>query len=97
MLKFFTNLDDSLMEQLQRHAPKARFVKAFSCVGNAFMVKPQLPGGPPTMFICGDDEAAKAWVRTILGLNKAADARPAPAALASNRRRSSLRCLIARG
>jgi 8-hydroxy-5-deazaflavin:NADPH oxidoreductase len=67
VLRFFTSLDDSLMEQLQRHAPKARFVKAFSCVGNAFMVNPSFPGGPPTMFICGDDEAAKAWVRTILG------------------------------
>jgi predicted dinucleotide-binding enzyme len=66
VLKFTTNLDDSLMEQLQRKAPKANFVKAFSCVGNAFMVNPQLPGGPPTMFICGNDAGAKAEARKIL-------------------------------
>lgn len=67
VLRFFTSLDESLMERLQRHAPKARFVKAFSCVGNALMIHPQVPGGPPTMFICGDDQAAKAWVGSLLG------------------------------
>lgn len=66
VLKFFTNLDESLMERLQKKAPEARFVKAFSCVGNPFMVNPSLPGGPPTMFICGNDKGAKAEVKTIL-------------------------------
>jgi predicted dinucleotide-binding enzyme len=66
VLKFFTTLDESLMERLQRRVPAARFVKAFSCVGNALMVDPQLPGGPPTMFICGNDDAAKRDVRGIL-------------------------------
>jgi hypothetical protein len=66
VLSFFTSLDDSLMERLQRQVPAARFVKAFSCVGNALMVDPKLAGGPPTMFICGNDEAAKAEVRTVL-------------------------------
>ncbi|HEY6196331.1 MAG TPA: NAD(P)-binding domain-containing protein [Candidatus Eisenbacteria bacterium] len=66
VLRFFTNLEESLMERLQRRVPGARFVKAFSCVGNTRMVNPQLPGGPPTMFICGNDEAAKADVRTLL-------------------------------
>ncbi len=66
VLKFYTNLDDSLMERLQRKVPEARFVKAFSCVGNAFMVNPSLPGGPPTMFICGNDKDAKAEVKAIL-------------------------------
>jgi predicted dinucleotide-binding enzyme len=66
VLAFFTDLDDSLMERLQRKVPAARFVKAFSCVGNAFMVNPQLPGGPPTMFICGNDSGAKAAVKGIL-------------------------------
>jgi predicted dinucleotide-binding enzyme len=55
------------MERLQRRAPSARFVKAFSCVGHALMVDPKLPNGPPTMFICGNDAAAKAEVKTILG------------------------------
>ena len=67
VLAFFTNLDESLMERLQRKAPDARFVKAFSCVGGPFMVKPSLPGGPPTMFICGNDKGAKAEVTQILG------------------------------
>jgi len=66
VLKFFTSLDQSLMEQLQSALPAARFVKAFSCVGNAAMVNPQFPGGKPTMFICGNDDKAKATVRDIL-------------------------------
>ena len=65
VLKFFTNLDESLMERLQREFPSARFVKAFNSVGNALMINPQLKGGPPTMFICGNDEAAKKTVRGI--------------------------------
>lgn len=41
---------------------EARFVEAFSCVGNACMVNPQLAIGQPTMFIYGNDEAAKKTV-----------------------------------
>jgi len=66
VLKYFTSLDESLMERLQRRVPGARFVKAFSCVGNTLMVDPKLPGGPPTMFICGNDAAAKRDVTAIL-------------------------------
>jgi predicted dinucleotide-binding enzyme len=66
VLKFFTNLDESLMERLQREFAAARFVKAFSSVGNACMVNPQFKGGKPTMFICGNDEAAKKTVGAIL-------------------------------
>lgn len=66
VMKFFTGPNESLMEQLQREFPDARFVKAFSSVGSAFMVNPQFAGGPPTMFICGNDEAAKKVVRGIL-------------------------------
>ncbi len=66
VLKFFTNLDGSLMERLQKAAPKARFVKAFNSVGSGLMVNPKLPGGPPTMFICGNDPAAKSEVTDIL-------------------------------
>jgi predicted dinucleotide-binding enzyme len=68
VLKFFTDLDESLMEKLQAAAPEARFVKGFSCVGNALMVNPEIPGGPPTMFICGNDADAKAEVTEILDL-----------------------------
>ncbi len=55
-------LDDSLMERLQREFGGARFVKAFNPVGNACMVNPKFKGGQPTMFICGNDEAAKKTV-----------------------------------
>lgn len=66
VLKFFTNFDESLMEQLQREFPAAHFVKAFNSVGSGLMVNPRLEGGRPTMFICGNDDAAKKTVNTIL-------------------------------
>lgn len=66
VLKFFTNLDESLMERLQKEFPDSHLVKAFSCVGNACMVNPQFKDGKPTMFICGNDETAKETVRGIL-------------------------------
>lgn len=66
VLRFFTSLDDSLMERLQALAPEAHFVKAFSCIGNAYMVNPDFAGTKPTMFICGNDDGAKKEVRTIL-------------------------------
>jgi predicted dinucleotide-binding enzyme len=56
---------DSLGEQVQRLIPAARVVKAFNTVGNALMVNPQLPGGPPDMFIAGDDDDAKKIVSQI--------------------------------
>lgn len=66
VLHFFTTLDDSLMERLQRLAPDANFVKAFSCVGNAFMVDPDFEGQKPTMFICGNSAEAKAEATALL-------------------------------
>jgi predicted dinucleotide-binding enzyme len=66
VLKFFTNLDESLMERLQLEFEGARFVKAFSSVGNGLMVNPQFEGGKPTMFICGNDDMAKSAVTEIL-------------------------------
>jgi predicted dinucleotide-binding enzyme len=65
VLSFFTSYDESLMERLQRAFPSARFVKAFSSVGNARMVNPTYVGGRPTMFICGADEAAKRVVGDV--------------------------------
>jgi len=65
VLKFFTNLDRSLMEELQEAVPEANFVKAFNSVGNAFMVDPPF-SGKPTMFICGNNENAKKEVSTIV-------------------------------
>ncbi len=66
VLKYYTSLEESQMERLQRAFGNARFVKAFNSVGNAFMVNPQFKGGKPTMFICGNDDAAKQMVNKIL-------------------------------
>ena len=66
VLKFFSSLDDSLMERLQKEFPEARLVKAFNSVGNARMVNPVFAGGKPTMFICGNDVAAKKTVARVL-------------------------------
>ncbi|HYA48545.1 MAG TPA: NAD(P)-binding domain-containing protein [Burkholderiales bacterium] len=57
--------EDSAAERVQRWLPKARVVKAFNTVNHAHMVKPSFPGGPPDMFICGDDAAAKKLVAGI--------------------------------
>jgi predicted dinucleotide-binding enzyme len=59
-------LTDSAGEQVQRWAPGAQVVKAFNTVGFAHMVHPQFPGGPPDMFICGNDDVAKSTVTEIL-------------------------------
>ena len=66
VLQFFTGPNNSLMETLQEHVPSARFVKAFNSVGSALMVNPSLPGGKPSMFICGNDSDAKAQVAEVL-------------------------------
>ena len=66
VLKFFTTLEESLMEKIQKQLPDAKVVKAFNSVGNAIMYKPNFNGSIPTMFICGNDEEAKKKVTTIL-------------------------------
>ncbi len=59
---------DSGGEQVQRWLPHGRVVKAFNCVGHAHMVSPEFSGGPPDMFIAGDDAEAK---RVVAGLCEA--------------------------
>lgn len=67
VLKFFTNMNESLMEQTQTMIPEAKMVKAFSSVGSALMYKPKLKDNiTPTMFICGNDDKAKQTVKEIL-------------------------------
>jgi len=66
VLKFYTGPNESLMEQLQYACADGRFVKAFNSVGAASMVNPQFDGVKPTMFICGNDAAAKKSVSAIL-------------------------------
>jgi 8-hydroxy-5-deazaflavin:NADPH oxidoreductase len=66
VLQYFTSINESLMEKLQKLVPGAKFVKAFSCVGAARMVNPDFAGVKPTMFICGNDTDAKTFVTKIL-------------------------------
>jgi predicted dinucleotide-binding enzyme len=66
VLQFFTGPNESLLERLQAEFPAARVVKAFNSVGSAHMVDPQFEGGAPTMFIAGNDGAAKAAVADLL-------------------------------
>ncbi|MFD2244846.1 NADPH-dependent F420 reductase [Pontibacter ruber] len=66
VLHFFTDLDHSLMEQLQAAFPDAHFVKAFNSIGNAYMVNPDFQGQQPTMFICGNSTQAKHDVTQVL-------------------------------
>lgn len=64
VLQFFTSLDDSLMERLQRLVPRANLVKAFNSVGSAFMIDPAF-GQKPSMFICGNNQEAR---KSVAGL-----------------------------
>jgi len=66
VLSFFTESNDSLMEQLQRQFPAVHFVKAFNSVGAMSMVNPQYAEGRPTMFLCGNDDSSKKTVAAIL-------------------------------
>jgi 8-hydroxy-5-deazaflavin:NADPH oxidoreductase len=66
VLRFFTSLDESLMERLQKEFREARIVKAFNSVGNALMIDPVFRAGRPTMFICGNDDGAKKTVTGFL-------------------------------
>ncbi|HTO96619.1 MAG TPA: NAD(P)-binding domain-containing protein [Myxococcales bacterium] len=60
------NGNDSAGERVQKWAPEAKVVKVYNTVANALMVDPELPGGPPDMFIAGNDEAAKKKVEQIV-------------------------------
>jgi 8-hydroxy-5-deazaflavin:NADPH oxidoreductase len=67
VLKFFTGSDESLMERLQNIAQDAQFVKAFNSIGSALMVNPDFGNETkPTMFICGNNDAAKREVQKII-------------------------------
>jgi predicted dinucleotide-binding enzyme len=66
VIRFFTGPNDSLGERLQAAHPQLRLVKAFNSVGAPFMIDPQFADGRPTMFIAGNDAAAKAAVTALL-------------------------------
>jgi predicted dinucleotide-binding enzyme len=67
VLKFFTSLEESLVERLQKIAPDAQFVKAFNSIGSGLMINPDFRDNTkPTMFICGNNDDAKKKVYEIL-------------------------------
>ena len=66
VVQYFTGPNESLFERIQTAFPRMRFVKAFNSVGAARMVDPGYEGGKPTMFYCGNDDAAKAEVKAII-------------------------------
>jgi len=67
VLKYFTSMEESLMERLQTIAPDAQFVKAFNSIGSALLVNPEFGDDTkPTMFICGNNDDAKKKVHEIL-------------------------------
>ena len=57
---------DSLGEQIQRRFPEAKVVKALNTVNADVMVDPAIVPGSHTLFMCGDDEGAKALVSELL-------------------------------
>lgn len=63
----FVKDDDSLGEQIQRAFPGARVVKTLNTVNAALMAHPaMLADGDHSIFVSGDDPAAKALVTEVL-------------------------------
>jgi 8-hydroxy-5-deazaflavin:NADPH oxidoreductase len=58
--------DDSLGEQIQRTYPDAKIVKALNTVNASVMVDPGSVPGEHDLFICGDDDEAKAHVTSAI-------------------------------
>jgi predicted dinucleotide-binding enzyme len=65
VVPYFTAANDSLLQRLQKAAPKAHLVKCWNSVGAHMMVKPPVKG-TPAMFICGDSAEAKATTKKLL-------------------------------
>lgn len=57
---------DSLGEQIQRAFPEARVVKTLNTLNADLMTHPESLGEPSSVFVSGDDEAAKLVVTTLL-------------------------------
>jgi predicted dinucleotide-binding enzyme len=58
---------DSLGEQVQRAAPKAKVVKTLNTVNASLMIDAKsLAGGEHSMFVCGNDAGAKHEVTSLL-------------------------------
>ena len=58
--------DDSLGERIQAAFGSVRVVKSLNTVNAAVMTDPGSLSGPSNIFVCGNDDAAKAQVRALL-------------------------------
>lgn len=65
LLPQFANTN-SLGEEVQKALPEAKVVKSLNIVNCEVMVNPRKSGGDPTMFVCGNDSAAKHTVNGFL-------------------------------
>ena len=65
ILQFTTGPNQSLGEKIQVLLPNTHVVKAFNSVGSALMIHPKFEQGTPTMFLCGNNPAAKSQVSEI--------------------------------
>jgi predicted dinucleotide-binding enzyme len=57
---------DSMGEQIQRAYPEAKVVKTLNTVNAGLMIAPNAISESHTVFVCGNDDGAKAKVRELL-------------------------------
>jgi 8-hydroxy-5-deazaflavin:NADPH oxidoreductase len=61
----FVSNTDSLAEQLQRELPQARLVKMFNTMANQVMINPRGLDGDSTIFVAGNDIAARQTAASV--------------------------------
>ena len=61
----FVSNTDSLAEQLQRELPQARLVKMFNTMANQVMINPRGLGSDSTIFVAGNDAAARQTAASV--------------------------------
>ena len=64
--RLFVKDDDSLAEQIQRRYSATRVVKSLNTLNNRLMIDPEALGETTTVFVSGDDDAAKETVTRLL-------------------------------
>jgi 8-hydroxy-5-deazaflavin:NADPH oxidoreductase len=63
----FTSTTESLAERIQAAFPSARVVKSLNTINCNLMVDPDSVPGDHVVFVCGNDDGAKAQARELLG------------------------------
>ena len=65
VLRFFTDIQRVADGKAAARVQRGAFCEGVQFGGHRRMVNPQFEGGKPTMFICGNDEAAKKQVSQV--------------------------------